>query len=113
MKITEQITDNITIINLDGRLDAHTCESVEAFFREKMENGQYKFVMNMENVEFIDSAGLRVVLVVARDLRNKHKGDLHFALLQPAVSRVFEISGLNNVLYIYNNSENAVQGFSS
>jgi len=113
MKITEQITDNITIIQLDGRLDAHTSESVEIFIREKIEKGQYKFVLDMENVEFIDSAGLRVVLVVARDLRNTHKGDLHIAILQPAVSRVFEISGLNNVLYIYNNSENAVQGFSN
>ena len=113
MKIIEQITDNITIVHLNGRLDAHTCGSVEAFIRERIEKGQNKFVLNMEDVEFIDSAGLRVVLVIARDLRSKYKGDLHIAILQPAVNRVFEISGLKNVLYIYNDSENAVQGFSN
>lgn len=112
MNITEETKDQITIICLEGRLDAHTCDAVEEYIQGCIEKGQHRFVLNMEKVVFIDSAGLRVVLVVARDLRSKHQGDMHIADLQPVVSRVFEISGLNHVLNIYNDQENAVKGFS-
>lgn len=112
MKIAESVKDNVSQVNLVGRFDAHTCETVDAYFREKMEKGQHQFVLNMEKVPFIDSAGLRVVLVIARDLRGEYQGDLRVAILQPAVNRVFEISGLNNVLRIFDDAETASQSFS-
>ena len=60
----------------------------------------------------IDSAGLRVVLVIARDLRGEYQGDLRVTMLQPAVYKVFEISGLNNVMRIFEDTKTAVQSFS-
>ncbi len=112
MKITESVKDNVSQVYLAGRFDAHTCETVDAYIREKMENGQYQFVLNMEKVPFIDSAGLRVVLVIARDLRGEYQGDLRVTMLQPAVNKVFEISGLNNVMSIFDDARTAVQSFS-
>jgi len=112
MKITESVKDNVSQVYLEGRFDAHTCETVDAYIREKMENGQYQFVLNMEKVPFIDSAGLRVVLVITRDLRGEYQGDLRVTMLQPAVNKVFEISGLNNVMSIFDDARTAVQSFS-
>ena len=77
-----------------------------------MEHGGHQFVLNMEKVPFIDSAGLRVVLVIARDLRGEYQGDLRVTALQPAVNKVFEISGLNNVMRIFDDAGTAVQSFS-
>jgi len=112
MKIAESVKDNVSQVYLEGRFDAHTCEIVDAYIREKIENGQHQFVLNMERVPFVDSAGLRVILVMARDLRGEYQGDLRVAILQPAVNRVFEISGLNNVLRIFDDAETAAQSFS-
>ena len=112
MKIEETILNDVSRINLKGRFDAYTSDSVEKFIRERIEKGRSQFVLNMENVSFISSAGLRVVIIIARELRNEHKGDLHIAVLQPTVKRVFEISGLDNILKIFDDEQTATTAFS-
>ncbi len=112
MKIKETILKDISSINLKGRFDANTSDAVESFIRERIEKGRSRFVLNMENVSFISSAGLRVVIIIARELRNEHQGDLHIAVLQPSVKRVFEISGLNNIFKIFDDEPTAIQAFS-
>ncbi len=112
MKMEETILKDISSINLKGRFDANTSDAVESFIRERIEKGRSRFVLNMENVSFISSAGLRVVIIIARELRNEHQGDLHIAVLQPSVKRVFEISGLNNIFKIFDDEPTAIQAFS-
>ncbi len=97
---------------MDGRFDADTADEVEEFIRKKIKKDFRHFVLDMENVPFIASAGLRVVIVLAKELRDGDKGDLYVAALQPSVYRVFEISGLNNVLRIFDDTETATQSFS-
>ncbi len=112
MKIEENILNDVSSIKLEGRFDANTSDAVEKFIREKIEKGCSQFVLNMGNVSFISSAGLRVVIIIARELRNEHQGDLHIAVLQPSVKRVFEISGLNNILKIFDDEQTATEAFS-
>ena len=112
MKIEETILEDVSNINLNGRFDANTSDAVEKFMRERIEKGRSQFVLNMGNVSFISSAGLRVVIIIARELRNEHQGDLHIAVLQPSVNRVFEISGLNNILKMFDDEQTATQAFS-
>lgn len=112
MRIEETILNDVSSIKLEGRFDANTSDAVEKFIRERIEKGRSQFVLNMENVSFISSAGLRVVIIIARELRNEHQGDLHMAVLQPSVKRVFEISGLNNVLKIFDDEQTATRAFS-
>lgn len=111
MKITETTSEDISQIFLDGRFDASTSESVERFIRERIDEGRHKFVLDMEEVPFIASAGLRVILVLARELRKEYDGDLRISSLQNNVSKVFEISGLNNVLHILKDVESAATSF--
>ncbi len=111
MKITENIIGDVTQVHLEGRFDADTSDIVEKFLREKIENGIHCFVLNMEKVSFIASAGLRVLLVFARELRQKHKGDLRITSLQTNVKKVFEISGLNSVLRIFEDIDTATDSF--
>ena len=111
MKISEQRVDDVSQVSLDGRFDAHTADTVETFFRDKIGEGHRKFVVDMQHVSFIDSAGLRVILVIARDLRKQHEGEIHMAALQPAVHRVFEISGLDNVLNLFEDTQAAIRKF--
>jgi len=113
MNITEDMQDNISRIYLEGRFDADTCVEVENFIREKVKEGKYHLVLNMEKVPFIASAGLRVILVFAKELRQKFNGELHISNLQQSVDRVFEISGLKNVLKIFDDMETAIQSFKS
>jgi len=110
MDITESTLDSVSQINLEGRFDANTCGTVEQFIREKIGAGVRHFVLNMEKVDFIASAGLRVILVFAKELQ-KNEGDLHLANLKPNVTRVFEISGLKNAIRIFDDVESASREF--
>ncbi len=112
MKITENFQDDVSQVFLEGRFDAGTSEMVENFIKEKVEGGTHKFVLDLEKVPFIASAGLRVVLVFARKLRQEHQGDLRISSLQTNVNKVFEISGLNNFLRIFEDVQTATQSFS-
>ncbi len=111
MKIEESISKDVSSVKLNGRFDANTSDAVENFIRERIGKGCSRFVLNMENVSFISSAGLRVVIIIARELRNQHQGDLHIAVLQPSVKRVFEISGLNNILKMFDDEQTATEDF--
>jgi anti-anti-sigma factor len=111
MNITEDVQDDISRMHLNGRFDADTCEKVEGFIKDRIGDGIRHFVINMEDVPFIASAGLRVIILTAKKLRQKYKGDLRVAGLQENVFRVFEISGLDNVLGIFDDTEAAVRSF--
>jgi anti-anti-sigma factor len=111
MKITENVQNNVSQVFLDGRFDANTCKAVEQFIRERIKKGTYQFVLNMEKVPFTASAGLRVILVIAKELRKEFQGDLCIVSPQPNVKKVFEISGINNVLRIFDDMETATKSF--
>jgi len=110
MNVTENMLNNISHIILEGRFDSDTSAIVEKIIREKIEKGVYRFILDMEKVLFVASAGLRVILVIAKDLR-QHHGDLYIASLQTNVRRVFEISGLDNALHIFEDAEAAARNF--
>ncbi len=111
MNITETRENNIVRLHLDGRFDANTCDAAETYIRDRIQEGAHHFVMDLENVPFIASAGLRVILVFAKELRQKYNGDLRIAGLQPNVNKVFEISGLNSVLRIFDTAGAATESF--
>ena len=111
MEIKENVMGTVSQVLLEGRFDADTSETVEQFLRERIEKGIHRFVLDMEKVSFIASAGLRVVLVYARELRQKHQGDLRISSLQPNVKKVFEISGLNSVLRVFDDADTASGSF--
>jgi len=112
--ITEKIHDDVVQISLEGRFDANTCRDVEKFIQQRIEKGSYRFVLDMEKVSFIASAGLRVVLVFAKELRRKYKGgDLRIAEAQASVVKVFSISGLHNVMKFFDHTDEAVRSFAN
>lgn len=111
MQISDTMQDNVCQVSLEGRFDANTAGYIEQFLRGRMGEGCKRFVLDMENVPFVASAGLRVVLVIAKELRQQDHGDLRIAALQPNVNKVFEISGLKNVLQLFDTVDEATQSF--
>ena len=80
------------VVSLSGRLDAVTAPEYEKRVRELMEGGEVCFVIDFERLDYISSAGLRGLLVTARQLKAKG-GQLRFANVQGGVRSVFDMSG--------------------
>lgn len=102
----EQIGD-ITIIPLEGRLDGNNAGAAEAVFLGQLAEGKGQFIFNFADLQYISSAGLRVILVAAKKLRAS-KGRMICANLTEQVYDVFEMSGFTSILEIVATKEEAI-----
>lgn len=95
------IEKNLNGTNLDvkivGRLDTTTAPHLEAEFKQSLE-GVAKLVLDFEKLEYISSAGLRVLLATQK-LMNK-QGEMIIKNVNDTISEIFEITGFIDILTI-------------
>ena len=84
-------------ISLEGRLDTTTAPQLEAEVKNGL-NGIEDLTFDMSALEFISSAGLRVLLM-AQKIMNK-QGTMKVRNLIPGVMKVFDVTGFSRVLTI-------------
>jgi anti-anti-sigma factor len=72
-----------------------------------MAEGEKDFVIDLGELDYISSAGLRVILATAKRLKEK-EGKILLASLQDMVKEVFEISGFSAIIPIYESVESAL-----
>lgn len=97
MEIKIQHGDQL-IISLNGRLD--TVTSIE--FNNAIEKEEFKedlVIMDMKDLEYISSAGLRALLALKKTLTAKKKS-LEIHNLNPVCQEVFKVTGFNNILVV-------------
>ena len=100
MQISHEETDVATIVRLEGNLDTNTSPDAESFLNESIEDGASKIVVNLDQVDFVSSAGLRVLLATAKKLGSSG-GSLRICGLNETVNEVFEISGFSTILSVF------------
>src|SRR5690606_24301961 len=96
------------IIEISGRLDGATMAELEAKFLQLVDSGSKQFVFGLSELEFISSAGLRVMLLAIKKTRAAG-GKLALFGLQHNVQEVFRISGFSNIFPIFSSLDEAVQ----
>ena len=83
--------------NVEGRLDTNTPPELEAKINEVIGNAN-KLIIDLGNLEYISSAGLRVLLGAAQVMEGK--GELVVRNVTEAVREVFDLTGFNHVFTI-------------
>ena len=111
MDINATKDGDILIIGLKGRLDANTSPSLEDRLVGLIDGGQTRFLVEFTEVDYISSAGLRVLLMVAKRLKNVN-GRIVLASLNDHIKEVFDIAGFSSVLTIYASEKDAKASFS-
>ncbi|NNG00279.1 MAG: STAS domain-containing protein [Desulfobacteraceae bacterium] len=99
MEINEDKRNNIDIFSLKGRLDSNTSSNLETKIVDAMANGSKNIVINFEQLDYISSAGLRVILKATKDLK-RTDGKIMLCAMQDYVKEVFEIAGFDTFLPI-------------
>ena len=87
------------IVTLEGRIDANSAKDLEQQSLTWIENGEKNIVLDLTSVNFISSAGLRVILVIAKKLEPV-QGKVKLAGLNSTLNDVFEISGFSKLFVI-------------
>jgi anti-sigma B factor antagonist len=110
MKITDKIIKDVTVVMLEGSIDALTAPEISQYLDELISNGKLKLVADFTGVDYTSSAGLRVLLAAVKETRAKG-GDLFLTGIQPDVLKVLSLSGFTSILKIFDDTEEAVNSF--
>ena len=108
MEISSKTENNVLIVSVNGRIDAVTSPELESSIQELLDGGTNKLIMDLSELEYISSAGLRVILSTAKKLKALD-GDILVANLQGPVMEVFEISGFSSIIQVFDSVENALE----
>lgn len=108
MKISKTHSGEWTVVTLEGELNTMTASRVEDDLKKEVENGQRKLAVDLGGVNYISSAGLRVFLMIAKQL-NAQGGVLRLAAMQMQVKEVFDVSGFSRIIDIKSSIAEATQ----
>ena len=107
MDITQEKKDNVNVVNIKGRLDASTAGQLEEALAEFNDEERVRILVDCLELDYISSAGLRVLLAAAKEVK-KQSGKICLSSLNPNVKQVFEISGFTSIFPIYVSTSEAL-----
>ena len=110
MTIAIEPTDKAHIIALEGQVNSSNAATVETEVLAVVNQGAKNVLLNMTELSYISSAGLRVVLVLAKRLKQAG-GKLVIYGMQPHVREVFDISGFLAILTVTGTRAEALEQF--
>ena len=90
---------DIAVFALSGRLDATTSPAFEAAVTEKINAGAAKLLLDLAQLDYISSAGLRVMLLIAKKLKQTG-GQVVLCCMQEQIQEVFDIAGFTPLFAI-------------
>lgn len=99
MKIVTDKRDNGILLEVSGRMDAVTSSEFEKAALNVINDGEKMIVVDLSDLEYISSAGLRSILVSAKKQKSVG-GVMQFCGLTGMVEEVFSVSGLINMFKV-------------
>lgn len=97
MTITKTKTDSTLTLALEGRLDTTTAPELEAELKQSL-NGVTALVLDMKELAYLSSAGLRVILAAQKQMNKQ--GSMVVRNVNETIMEVFEVTGFTDILTI-------------
>lgn len=101
---------NVSVIYLNGYLDAHTAPQLENNFSELIDGNKYNIVVNFESLNYISSAGLGVFMAYIEKIR-ENEGDIKLSSMSDKVYNIFDLLGFPLLYEIFKSEDEAVSKF--
>ncbi|HEY2395294.1 MAG TPA: STAS domain-containing protein [Rudaea sp.] len=100
IEIRHEEQGEVRILVLSGRLDTETSADLELALQDLQAAGATQFVIDLGEIGYVSSAGLRVLLALAKQLDGGH-GSLKLCALNDAVKQVFDVAGFSKLFAIF------------
>jgi anti-anti-sigma factor len=108
MKIDRLDKDGVTCVAIEGRLDADSAPQAEPLVKAILAEKKTGLLFDLSRMEYISSAGLRIILMAVKDLRNR-KGKVVLCGLTPYVREIFDVSNFSSIIPITDTVEAGLQ----
>lgn len=98
---------DIIVVEVSGEIDVYTAPRLRETLVSLVDTGNYRLIVDMERVEFLDSTGLGVLVGGLKRVR-AHDGGIDLVCTQGRILRIFRITGLSKVFNIFDTVDEAV-----
>jgi anti-sigma B factor antagonist len=103
---TNEVND-VVIVKLLGNLDTNTAPDAESEINKWLENGALKMVINLDQTNYVSSAGLRIFLATAKKI-TASGGAVKLCCPNEVVQEILDISGFSTILDVKKTEEEAL-----
>lgn len=108
--LRNDIKGDVLVLRFSGRLDALTTPELEKQVYQFIDRGQHKLLLDFSGVDYISSAGMRMLLATTKKLKSL-SGQMVLCSTSANVMDVFKMSGFDHVLQISPNEAEALSRF--
>ena len=98
----------ITIVTVNGRLDANTAPVADKTIKKILKRDCLRMIFDFSTMDYLSSGGLKVILGATKELRRKD-GQIVLCSLSKFVKEIFEVSGLNSLIPITESLESGIE----
>jgi anti-sigma B factor antagonist len=107
LTITTREAEGRTVVSVVGEIDVYTAPRLREEIADLVAGGHYHLVVDMSEVEFLDSTGLGVLVGGLKKVRT-HDGSLQLVCNQDRLLKIFRITGLAKVFVIHDSAASAL-----
>lgn len=109
LNIDLEVKNDVLCIRLSGELDHHAAEDLRELATNAIEKYNIRHILlNLEQLSFMDSSGLGVILGRYKQIKQLH-GEMVVCAISPAIQRLFDMSGLFKIIRLEPTEEFALQ----
>lgn len=107
MELSIEKRGDFTVVSITGRLDTTTAPQLNNELDKVEGDGARNVVIDCENMDYISSSGLRVLLVHLKKLKGAG-GKLLLSNIKDSIKEIFVVSGFTSIFSIYDSVDDAM-----
>lgn len=111
MQVTIEQFKRCDLVQATGRVDSKTAPQLAKAFDTVIEDDRFKIVFDMSGVEFVSSAGLRVMISVQKTCKRWNRGEMVLASVPQKIHDVMDLAGFVPLFKFYDKTIEAVGSF--
>jgi anti-sigma B factor antagonist len=108
LQVTESNESGAVVLHLKGRLDSNTSGDFEGKLLGIIRGGETRLILDLAQLDYISSAGLRVLIKSMKELKTK-SGLMYLCAMQDYIREVFDLSGFASFLPIHPSLEESLK----
>lgn len=111
MEVSISTFKHCDLIKASGRIDSYSAPNLEAAFKKCMDTDKYKIVIDLSAVDFISSAGMRILIGAQKECRRYNRGEVLLAAVNKKILSALDLAGFTNLFKIFPDVTTAVGNF--
>lgn len=116
MDIAHRRLNRLDVLTIGGRMQAVESSELQERLNQLFSEGRYRILLDLANLEYISSPGLRVLIEARKRAREWkltefERGDVRIVNLPPRIKEVFDLTGFTSLFHIYDDMVEAVGSF--